>query len=141
MRIFQFNKYFISLYFIVCAICVENTFATDTFKKTYSHTSSGFDLGNPLQSPDLGYLFSGGLVDSLNPVNENFLLLKTDELGTPTWCTYYSTLGLAMNIASCLGWDGGIVMAGNLLDTVTSIPEDYIVIKTDSVGNVHWSKR
>lgn len=140
MRIFQFNKYFISLYFIVCAICVENTFATDTFKKTYSHTSSGFDLGNPLQSPDLGYLFSGGLVDSLNPVNENFLLLKTDELGTPTWCTYYSTLGLAMNIASCLAWDGGIVMAGHLLDTATNIPEDYIVIKTDSVGNVHWSK-
>ena len=78
--------------------------------------------------------YTSSLGGSTNP-----LLLKTDPAGTLQWNKTYG--GTNNNHAYSM-WhssDGGFILAG---DTKTSIdePSNYLVIKTDSSGNMEWDR-
>ncbi|MFI5218008.1 MAG: T9SS type A sorting domain-containing protein [Bacteroidia bacterium] len=91
------------------------------------------------QTSDGGYIVTGGTVNpSLSPYDHVFML-KTNAMGNLVWIKkYFGAFG-----ESCRSvrqtTDGGYILAGGT--TSFGIGDaDIFLIKTDSIGNIAWSK-
>ena len=115
--------------------------------------SSDDGAGPSCQTPDGGFAVLGGTASNDGNVSHligasDFWLLRTDGLGNLLWeKTYGSTASDgAASIANTP--DHGFIMAGTTTGSDGDVPFhygsmfalDWLVIKTDSIGNVQWSK-
>jgi predicted secreted protein len=106
----------------------------------WNQTYGGAKLQTALsivQLSDSTYVLAGYTLSFGGSIN--VWLLKTDSSGTLAWNKTYG--GSYMNHAYSMGHtnDEGFILAG---DTKTSIdePSNYLVIKTDSSGNMEWDR-
>lgn len=89
-------------------------------------------------------ILMSGVVDS--NFSKSFLMV-TDTLGKILWSKYYyddeSLLGIPIVNASKQAKDGSYVMAGSNIEFIPpqAITIKGFIIKTDTIGNVLWSKR
>jgi hypothetical protein len=87
------------------------------------------------QTPDSGYVITSHQGYPSRPV-----LIKTDKLGDIEWTKYYWVSANAVGTSVERTLDGGFVMAGFGVDSLTS-KRIYFVIKTDTGGSVQWAKK
>lgn len=112
-----------------------DTLWTKGYEKLYSNAVSEFK-----ETSDNGYI----IVSNTQSPNINDLkkiwLIKTNSLGDTLWTRLFS-------ISNCdiLGWsieltvDNGYIIAGAIKDSTDEI--DVYIFKTNSVGDLLWSKR
>jgi hypothetical protein len=91
------------------------------------------------ETNDKGFIITG--LRNYAP-NWNMHLLKTDSLGNLLWARNYSESTCASQGFSVqLTADNGFVIAGFISDCLNTNDEDFYLVKTDSIGNLLWSKR
>jgi len=107
------------------------------WSKTYGGTNE--DVFYSIRpTPDNGYII-GGYTNSFGAGDYDGLLVKTDSSGNILWSkTYGGTLSDAFNVIE-IASDGGYILAGKTASSGAGSQDAYI-IKTDSSGNVLWSK-
>jgi hypothetical protein len=93
------------------------------------------------QTADGGYILVGDQADehpTSNVYESNLYLVKTDAEGNELWSRTYGDeiLYLGWGVAQTL--DGGYVLTG--WEATTIDDRDVIVIKTDALGEVEWSR-
>jgi hypothetical protein len=88
------------------------------------------------KTTDSGFIITG--VDSYGTSQESLWLIKTDSSGTVVWNETYSGIGRARGSAVEQTADGGYIVAGYTY--TESSYYDVLLIKTDDMGNLNWSK-
>lgn len=81
-----------------------------------------------------------GASNSVNYTNNDIQLIKIDPAGNTIWTKYYgdpTAYESARSVKLCL--DGGFILAGKTVNTVTTIATIYL-IKTNSSGDTIWTK-
>lgn len=117
------------------------------WQKTYG--GSNFDNAmNVLETNDGGYILGGtsNSIDGdvlLNNGDNDFWLLKINNLGTILWQRNFGGNGYDSLNNLIKTSDGGYIMTGETYST--NLPSyhnagDVLVIKTDSLGNLIWQK-
>jgi len=106
--------------------------------KTFGGTENDFGY-SVKQTLDSGYIITGAAI-SLGSGNFDVFLLKTDNTGDIVWAKTYGSnflddIGYSVQRTS----DNGYVIAGYTDDFGMGIGGLY-VIKTDSLGNIIWTK-
>ncbi|HYV95360.1 MAG TPA: T9SS type A sorting domain-containing protein [Chitinophagales bacterium] len=93
------------------------------------------------QTRDGGFIVTGeaGVADSTCTWSRWIFLLKTDPDGTLEWSKIFSAAGDDMGSCVQQTVDGGFIVGGTIGDSYTD--NDIALIKTDSAGNLEWSKR
>ena len=102
------------------------TFGTTSNMKSYSvkeTTDGGYIIG--------GYVFNG--------VARDVSLIKTDANGDTLWTKSYGGTGDFICYSMEQTTDGGYLIAG-AIDTTLSFTYDVLLLKTDSLGNIQWSR-
>ena len=96
-----------------------------------NHGHSGYSV---LQTPDGGYIALGNTGGAPSTI----YLIKTNSLGDPLWTKSYRK-DSSYGGGSCVihTTDSGFVIAGT---TENGTSTDVYLIKTDSIGNIIWSK-
>lgn len=115
------------------------------WQKTYAHATARV-IGTWMETTaDGGYVIAGnGNRDRVWPPDSNdVLLMKTDALGNLSWSRVFDTG--ADEIAHCVRptADGGYILSGfHDALPMSAVGNTYaLLIKTDALGNVQWSKR
>jgi hypothetical protein len=99
----------------------------------WNRALTGGDTANSLiQTSDGGYAVTGSSGDPLKDETDHFWLAKTDEQGYTLWNKTYQMMGAALSVIQT--GDGGYAMVG-----VTR--GDFGLLKTDSSGELEWSKK
>jgi len=104
-----------------------------------SYGGSAYDNGESAQqTKDGGYIFAGYTL-SFGMGGWDFLLIKTDANGDTLWVKTYG--GISNDYGYCVKQadDGGFIICGSTYLTQLS-PLAASLIKTDSLGNLVWSK-
>ncbi len=71
----------------------------------------------------------------------NALLMECDSAGNALWARQLSGTGLYSRFSAVsICPDGGLVCTGNLYNPITTQPGQLLVTRTDSSGQVQWSK-
>ena len=120
---------------LLLSIVITNLLqAQITFQKTYGTASSEKGV-SCLQTTDGGFLSAGD-----SPEWGEIFMVKTDEQGNLLWAKEYlfsgATYGEVRHVMQSS--DGGFLINGCV--ELTSINVDIYIIKTDSMGNLLWSK-
>lgn len=107
------------------------------WKKAYKGSSfnndhSGFSVQ---QTQDGGYITAGGIN---RPVTDVYLI-KTNSFGDTLWTKAYASDSINVGLSIFLTSDSGYIIAGYTSRIVAGTADVYL-IKTDSIGNVLWSK-
>lgn len=89
------------------------------------------------QLPGGGFAVIGG--NSSTGTVQNFFFAKLDSAGNKLFCKYYGD-SLYNSGISVLPALGGAFVLGGIKRNNVSPGEDFFLIKTDSIGNVLWSK-
>ena len=111
--------------------------AQTLFKKTYG--GAGNDLCNAaVQAFDGGFLLAGSTGTNGNGNSDGYLV-KIDSTGNYLWSKMYGGLEIETFNSIIETQDSGIVMVGTTNSTGTGGYEIYVV-KTDSLGNLLWTK-
>jgi len=100
------------------------------WSKSYGYFGSG-DNYDVLQTSDGGYILVGPASSS-----DGILCIRTDKNGVTVWCKQYS--GAVDGAFIVKTDDGGYAITGTIPGILGN--EDILLIKTDNVGNVLWSK-
>jgi hypothetical protein len=92
------------------------------------------------QTTDGGYVIAG-YADSFTPARAMYLV-KTDSGGNGQWSRTFAGSGGAPAHAASVRQttDGGYILAGTTGDASKSGASDVYIVKTDSAGNLQWSK-
>jgi len=91
------------------------------------------------QTSDGGYV-AAGYTESFGAGSSDYWLIKTDQLGNPQWNRTYGGVGLDKAFCIFQTSDGnGYVIAGQT-DSLGAGSSDFWLVRTDSLGNVVWSK-
>lgn len=90
------------------------------------------------QTMDGGFII-GGQTDQLGAGSIDAILLKIDSYGNFQWANTYGGSGIDNLTSLDLTTDGGIVFTG-VTRSLTGTDYDILVVKTDSMGNLEWSK-
>lgn len=110
--------------------------AQTTFHKSYLN-GSNFSGYKVFEKPD-GYVICGtGYIGSIFGYSP--FMLKTDLNGDTLWVRTYTGIDLWQTIAADQTSDGGYVIVGSTKNTGAG-SEDIFLLKTDSAGNILWSK-
>ena len=90
---------------------------------------------------DGGYAIAGS-TGSFDDGNWDFLLVKTDTLGTEEWNKTYGGLGADFVSSLIVTSDGGFALAGSSSNngTFTEENDDFLLVKTDEYGEMEWSR-
>lgn len=104
-----------------------------SFQRTFSFNAAFLELGAPIQTKDAGYLFTGSL-------NNDIVLLKTDSSGSQNWCKQFNIGQIDRGQSIITDFEENIVIAGTTYFQNGPLIGDICVIKTDSTGNLIWSK-
>ena len=106
------------------------------WSKTYGGVNSEQQGAIALTS-DRG--FAGlGLTTSFGAGGVDFYLVKTDSLGNLLWSKSYGTTNHEYGFGLIQTSDQGYLLTGMI--QYSSGDDDVLVIKTDSLGNIQWSK-
>lgn len=89
------------------------------------------------QTNDGGYIVCGSSDSFLG--NTNVLLVKTDSLGNLLWSKTFGGTDLEFSYSVLQTNDGGYIVAGKTKSFGAGAYDVYL-IKTDSSGNLQWSK-
>jgi hypothetical protein len=90
----------------------------------------------PYETTDKGFVITGS---SYNGINADYYLIKTDSLGDVLWTKTYGDSTDIGELSVIQTNDGGYILLGR--GTATTPGQDALfVIKTDSQGNIQWSK-
>ena len=116
------------------ALAIKYNTAGDTIWKR-SFGTSGFDVTNQVSElyPNQ-YLIAGTRADP----TQDFGLYLIDQDGTLIWDRSYPHTGQVNHMSGFGTMDGGIVMSGSR--TINVNDKSLYVLKTDSTGNVLWTK-
>ena len=90
-----------------------------------------------VESKDGGYALVGRTLSS-HTGDWDFYLIKTDSNGNAEWSKFYGGTGGDSSFSAVQTSDGGYALAGST--NSFDVSYDFYLIKTDSVGNVEWSK-
>ncbi len=107
----------------------------------WSKTFGGGDwdhFDSVLQTPDGGYVVAG-FVDSMDDIDGDLWLLKTDAAGNQLWNRTIGGDGEQHVSALLPTADGGFALAGETQSSGSGQAAGWLV-KTDSAGNLTWSK-
>lgn len=108
------------------------------WSKAYGDAS--FDYAEDvLQTSDGGYIITGGYIEPVVPFEGDVLLVKTDSAGNLLWTKAYG--GAEFDIAEYVREtpDQGYIIAARTFSFGVG-DRDIYLIKTDSTGNLLWSK-
>ena len=113
---------------------------TALWSKTYGTGDSLSDVSASSfkQTADGGYIITG-YISNFGGGGDDFYLVKTDASGNLTWAKSYGSAGEDDANSIGLTNDGGYIIAG----TTTSFGDpngDIYLLKTDSTGNIQWSR-
>lgn len=107
---------------------------------SYLYGQNGFwETGNSVhQTIDGGFIIVGGS-RMLPNIDSDVYLIRTDSSGTYQWSKSFG--GTAYDMGDCVipTTDGGYAIAGNTMSFGFGHTDAYI-IKTDSTGNMQWSR-
>ena len=118
----------------ICAIKLDSVLHVE-WKKTYG--GSDWDFGNCIrQTSDGGYIICGGTYSYGNG-DEDYFLIKTNEIGDTLWTRTYG--GLFQDEAKSVveTADGGYVVTGFSMSNDTL--GDFYTIKTNNTGDTLWT--
>ena len=136
---------------LFCLICVLKLSAQlNTFNKQFIYpykflypSNAGNELNNINQTTDRGYNTCRGIIDSVNAVGYVYCeLVKADRTGKPVWVK--RILNGELQNAKITGnnvlqtHDKGYFA---VTENLTATTEEIIAVKTDSLGNLKWSKK
>ena len=94
-----------------------------------------------VQTSDGGYVFAGYTRGPPYPSLYFYSwLLKTDSAGSVAWNKIYTSLGQNYVYSMVKTSDGGFALAGKGLPTPSDTYYEALLVKTDSAGNMMWSK-
>ncbi len=125
-----------SKFLIACLFSFGEIYAA-SFMKSYG--GSRFDVGySVIQTPDSGYVMAG-LYSRSSPDSGEVLILSVDKHGNVRWRRIYG-LGNSEQRAFSIKRtsDGGYIVLARTRSSTTRW--DILLIKTDSVGNLVWSR-
>lgn len=98
-----------------------------------------YDYGNSVQqATDGGYIITGGF-GSIGAGYNDVYLIKTDSIGNLLWSQTYRGSGYDSGNSVQQTTDGGYIISG-VTDTFAILNCNVYLIKTDSNGNILWSK-
>ena len=107
------------------------------WSKTYG--GNDYDTGWSMQQTnDGGYIMSAS-TRSFGQGNYDVYLIKTDSTGNLLWSKTYGGTGRDVAYSVLQTSDGGFIVAGSS-DSFGTDSMDVYVVKTDSAGNLEWSK-
>ncbi len=137
-------KYKIFYVILLLILKIGHSYAqTSTFHKTYGKNDGGSNIKSIQQTPDGGYVFFGHNL-SFGPSIVNAWLVKVNSNGDTLWSKSYgltasvNTWGSSVKNTS----DGGFILTGWTNGTNSTSPGYYdaFLTKTDSLGNILWTK-
>ena len=107
------------------------------WEKTFG--GSEWDYAYAMQiTSDNGYILAG-FTKSYGNGEEDFWLIKTDSLGNEIWNTIYGESQNDVIYSIQQTQDGGYI-GGGLTNSFDAMGFDMWIVKTDSQGNISWSK-
>ena len=107
------------------------------FSKTYGGTSD--DIGYSIQQTrDSGYIITG-YTNSYGAGGTDVYLIKINNIGDTLWTKTYGGIGAEQGNLVQQTNDGGYIIVGSSNEFSTTFNNVYL-IKTDSIGNLLWSK-
>lgn len=110
--------------------------AQNTFQKTYGELKSwGLNIQ---QTTDGGFIILGK-IDSISAGSSDVYLIKLDYKGDTVWTKIYGGIGDERGNYIIQTSDGGFVFTGYTFSFGAG-DADFFVVKTDSLGNIQWSK-
>ncbi|MDQ3048467.1 MAG: PKD domain-containing protein, partial [Bacteroidota bacterium] len=123
------------------ALIKTDAFGNTQWKKIYG--GAGADWGDYVQqTSDGGYMVTG-YTTSFGAGGADIYLLKVDAFGTVQFSKTYGGAGNDGNsswgIMGEVTTDGGFIISGNT-ESFGAGSSDVLLIKTDALGNVQWSK-
>ena len=107
------------------------------WSRTYGGPESNEEAYSVIQTSDGGYLIAGEKSDGDG--EEDFWLVKTDSSGNLEWSRTYGGSGGDVARSVIQTSDGGYVIAG-YTNSYGAGGFDFWLVKTDSAGNIEWSK-
>ncbi|MEX0813017.1 MAG: PKD domain-containing protein [Chitinophagales bacterium] len=114
-----------------------NNVGDTLWTKTYGGTEG--DIGSSVhQTRDGGFIVCGG-TSSFGAGKSDVYLIKTNNVGDTLWTKTYGGTDTESGKSLIIDSDGGFVIIGNTWSFGTG-SSDALVLKTDSLGNVQWSK-
>ncbi len=133
----------VSLATVTVALVVTQTPSSATGSQTeWSKTYYG-DVGRAIQTSDGGYAIAGNnaSVGFFPAVERAPTLIKTDASGNLVWNQTFPMTGHVGTASIVQTKDGGYILSGtNIAAPITSPVYSGWLIKTDSNGNVDWTK-
>lgn len=90
------------------------------------------------QTADGGYIIGGSTPDALSLANSDIVIIKLDAAGNLVWNRQFPRYSADYATAVLPTNEGGYIVAGYFIEP--SMPLKICLIKTDSVGNMLWSK-
>lgn len=123
--------------FLLFSLCACDVFAQVTFKTIYG--SQQFDQPVAIEKNHNGGYAVAGYTEAHDPAG-NFQLFVTDSAGDTLWSKEYGYGAERLADMKCTN-DGGYILCGYGVET--SVPAnswDLYMVKTDSAGNVQWTK-
>lgn len=107
--------------------------------KKYIGNGGGFDWGSRVQqTTDGGYIVIGA-TSSAGAGGKDFLLIKTDANGDTLWIKTYGGIDDDLGGTVQQTSDGGYILFG-YTSSFGAGDEDFLLIKTDSIGDTLWAK-
>jgi hypothetical protein len=119
---------------VSCQLVKTDAQGNIQWNRTYG--GEGFySLESLVATSDGGYALAG----SAGFITTSFWLVKTDEYGNMEWSNEYGEYGTSTARSLVETSDGGYALAG---ESNPFGPEDFdvLLVKTDSNGNMEWSK-
>ena len=106
---------------------------------THEYGGGSTEYGSGLSNANGGYAVTGRTKSFSSNSSQDVYLLKTDYNGAPAWVQGYHTDSVDLGEAVTATQDGGYLLTGQT-NAYSAGGNDMFVIKTDSNGNIQWSK-
>jgi len=118
---------------------VGDTLWTRILDDTLYNYSAAYDVK---QTTDGGYIIIGEVGPNSNNNNDNAFMVKTDSNGYTLWSNTFGGSGIDFAEGHSIEQttDGGYIYTGYLSDTTTT-GVDFLLVKTDDLGNTIWWKK
>lgn len=113
------------------------------WSKTFRYRNNS--VGNSVQQTgDLGYIITGYTVDTnwtnpLTPMENEVLLIKTDENGSEEWNKTFEFMKVSMGYSVQQTDDKGYILCGTMLSS-DDFKSSALLLKTDENGDEEWHK-
>jgi hypothetical protein len=120
-------------FFFILTFCVQ---AQIEFEKIYG-TTNGESCNSIQAASDGGYILAGSV--SVVGNQDDMYLTKIDSTGNLLWTKTYGGTSAEYGIFAIETNDGGFIIAG--YTQVSAGYYDIYIVKTDSAGNLAWSKK